>query len=355
METRYLIAPYLDTGFLNKTLFFGFGSKRKVIEDFDLQKGTLEAAIIMQTPRSLSRLHDHLHSKGFEENIIDRATEILKDGFLFPEGTFDLSDPSIGNLLYYCFSGADPEKVKREISEKSVVIFGCYGIGTMVAYALASFGIRKLVLIDNTTVDNSFKYRQMIISPDDVGKSSSICLKAHLERCFDGMCIEVKHSSSLSDSLDRVGSADFLVHTSLGANSLSMINRFCVARKIPFMDAGNIEDISVWGPLYIPGKTGCTECWSNRSQGASEQNEIRDLCRSVSKNYHAPNNVGINMLTASLATLDIMKFLLGFGEVRSLNNRIGLWTHNGVFETKASKRNPECTVCSCIKQEAAAC
>lgn len=352
METRYLIAPYLDAGLLNKTLAFGFGSKQKLINGSDLQKGVLEAAIFMQTPKSLSQLHDYLHSKGFEEDLIGRVREILDDGFLFPVGTFDLSDPSIGNLLYYCFSGADPEKVKREISEKSVVVFGCYGVGTMIAYALASFGIKNFVLIDNTTIDESFKYRQMITSPDDVGKPSSICLKAHLERCFDNMHIEVKHSSSLNDSLDSIGPADFLVHTSLGANSLSMINRFCVARKIPFMDAGNIEDISVWGPLYVPGKTGCAECWSNRSQAASEQNEIRDLCRAITKNYKAPSNVGVNMLTASLATLDIIKFLLGFGEVRSSNKKIALWTHSGNFETNESKRNPECTVCSCIKREA---
>ena len=49
------------------------------------------------------------------------------------------------------------------------------------------------------------------------------------------------------------------------------------------------------------------------------------------------------MMAASLASLDILRFLGDFGEIQSLNTRIGLWSHD-------YQLNPECKTCGSLQK-----
>lgn len=38
-------------------------------------------------------------------------------------------------------------------------------------------------------------------------------------------------------------------------------------------------------------------------------------------------------------------YLGGYGSIKSLNKRIGLWTHDLRFEIQDCRRNPDCRIC----------
>jgi hypothetical protein len=66
----------------------------------------------------------------------------------------------------------------------------------------------------------------------------------------------------------------------------------------------------------------------------------------INDGYRAPSIAPINQLASSLATLDIMRFLGGFGEVSSYNKRIGVWTHSLKIEEMDFAKNPVCNLCA---------
>ena len=131
---------------------------------------------------------------------------------------------------------------------------------------------------------------------------------------------------------------------------LDLINIFAVENDIPFINVGYIEDIAVWGPLVIPGKSGCYQCkqhWVNFKDVSQEQ---INKCKEINVGYQAPSSGAINMMASSFAALDVLKFLGNFGQIQSLNKRLGVWSHDLHIEKQDYSLNPFCKVCGSLKR-----
>ncbi|WP_369800918.1 hypothetical protein [Nocardiopsis sp. NRRL B-16309] len=55
------------------------------------------------------------------------------------------------------------------------------------------------------------------------------------------------------------------------------------------------------------------------------------------------------MLASSLAALDVLRHLGGFGEPASLNRRVGVWTHDLTLDEQVVERAYDCPTCAGVR------
>lgn len=347
---KFTLAPYVRVGFLEGTLHFGFGSLRQLITDKDMQNCLLDAAILLKKPHYLEEVASFLKNEGHNSLIIQDALEILLKNFLVLEGSYDPKDRHSRSFLFYSLSGAEIEKVQKEISHKKVAIVGCGGIGNVVGVLLATAGVEEFILVDKDQIELSNLSRQIMFKETDCGQfKTKVLCESLKERASQIKISEVREFID-ENNINCLSNADFILISGDQESVLDLINAFAVQHNIPFMNVGYIEDIAVWGPLVIPRKSGCYGCKQHLVNfDCLTQNQI-NKCKEINNDYQAPSTGPINMMASSFAALDILKLLGNFGQVQSLNTRIGIWTHDFHIEKQDYSLNPLCDVCGSLEK-----
>lgn len=140
---------------------------------------------------------------------------------------------------------------------------------------------------------------------------------------------------------------DLVVISGDSGRIMNQLNLICYEKKIPFINVGYVQDVAVWGPIFVPGSSACYECFSkdNIAKSSSLDQSYNQLMRDINSNYQAPSIGAVNMLASALASLDILKFLGNFGTIQSLNDRIGVWTHNLEVQRQNNLLHPACSIC----------
>lgn len=178
---------------------------------------------------------------------------------------------------------------------------------------------------------------------------TTVLAQALKERCPSVKTIEIKEFIT-EKNIDVLAGCDFILVSGDQGNILELINAFAVNKEIPFMNVGYVEDIAVWGPLVLPGKSGCYHCKQHLVNSKGLSKELMDKCKKINQDYQSPSNGPINMMAASFAALDILKFFGSFGEIQSLNTRIGIWSHDLHIEKQDYHLNPSCQICGSLQK-----
>ncbi|MFD6949581.1 MULTISPECIES: hypothetical protein [unclassified Nocardiopsis] len=108
----------------------------------------------------------------------------------------------------------------------------------------------------------------------------------------------------------------------------------------------SVRDRALWGPLVVPGATGCWDCQQLTARPPEDGAELADLVARVNGRYQAPSNGPVNMLASFLAALDVLRHLGGFGTPAALNRRVGVWSHDPALDRQAAERDPACATCA---------
>ncbi len=345
-----MLAPYVRVGFLDGILHFGFGSLRQLIAEKEVQSCLLDAAIFLKNAYRIEEVSSFLEKTGHNSEIIQKTIEILLKNFLVSEGSYDRDDRHSRSFLFYSLSGAEIEKVQHSISNKTVAIVGCGGIGNVVGVLLATAGVGEFILIDNDHIELSNLSRQIMFKESDCGQfKTKILAEALKERAPEAKISEVREFIDESN-IDCLKNADFILISGDQESVLDLINTFAVKTNIPFMNVGYIEDIAVWGPLVIPKKSGCYQCKQHLVNFDSLTQDQINKCKEINSGYQAPSTGPINMMASSFAALDILKLLGNFGQIQSLNTRIGIWSHDLHIEKQDYSLNPLCDVCGSLEK-----
>jgi hypothetical protein len=348
---KYTLAPYVRVGFLDGDLHFGFGSLGQLIKEKDLQNCLLDAAILLKEYRSLEEVSEILKSLGHDHSVAEKSMQIISKNFIIPEGVYNSSDRHSRSLLFYSLSGANLDSVQKEISSKKIAVVGCGGIGNIISVLLATAGVQEFILFDNDKIELSNLSRQLMFNESDCGSyKTSVLAKAIKERC-SSVNIEEINEFVLENNVQRLSGCDFIVVSGDHYEVNEVINKFAVNKQVPFVNVGYIEDIAVWGPLVIPGRSGCYSCKQNMVNFENLDPEKILKCKKINKGYQPPSNGPVNMMAASLAALDILKFLGNFGHVQSINSRIGLWSHDLHIEKQNYEINECCKVCGYLQKQ----
>ena len=153
------------------------------------------------------------------------------------------------------------------------------------------------------------------------------------------------------EKLSSLPEADLIVLSADSPNLIRHVNEYAVRTRTPYINIGYVQDIAVWGPFVIPGKTGCFACQSIVAGTEGLSPSFKEKIQKINAVYQAPSFGPINLMASSYGLLDIFRFLGKFGEIQSLNKRIGFWTHNHKFEIQDCAYNPDCKICGNLASE----
>lgn len=340
-------ARYMSIGFNGSDLVLGFGSIISTITDEDKKNIYLNLLGYWTEPKTTEDVTQYLLDKGFAAEVVKEViNDAINKSYIIDKDYYNRDNQYSRNHLFYSFLGRNPHQVQERLEQKKVVILGCGGIGNLVGISLATAGVKELILVDDDKVELSNLNRQFMFTKKDIGQYKTKSLqKALLER-NDNISIQTYEQRASLELMQSIGKVDLIVLSADSSDCLPMINKYCVANKIAYINIGYVQDIAVWGPFYIPGKTGCFYCQNNIYGIDVENTEARDLARSVNARYQPPSNAAVNMLASSLGYLDILKYLGEFGEIHSIDKRIGLWTHNLEIEKQDCHASESCKICA---------
>lgn len=346
---KYTLAPYFSCGFYKDELDLGFGSILLTIVDKEQQRVYLKAAAFMQEPRTLDELKHFIFSNATSHQR-DIYENFISNNFLMNINDLDFDDRYSRSYLYYNLSGADPKNIQAKLQQKHVVILGCGGIGNIISVNLATAGVGQLTLVDDDHIELSNLTRQIMFNEHDVGKNKTDVLKQALVNRNHNVHIEtINVRCDTFEKMLTLPASDLIVASGDSAHICAYLNQYAHRTNIPFLNVCYIQDIACWGPFIIPGKTPCYDCFSHTNIADNEKdndNEMAQLVKAINQSYKAPSFGPVNMLSASLATLDVVKFLADFGTIQSLNRRVGVWTHDLKIEYQHYHQNPNCTCCA---------
>lgn len=342
------LARFVRAGMQNGVLYFGFGSVQQAIREKELQFLVTEVAKEWRVPQPIHSIRDKLVANGLIPHKIDKAISfLLHFGFVLPSSNFDEESRNSRDHLFYSMYEADPRVVEESLSQKSVAILGCGGIGNIVGVNLATMGVKKLILVDDDRIETSNLTRQILFSESDVGSRKVDILSRELRRRRSDLEVET-HALKVTSrqDLEFLAKPDLIVVSADAGDILNLVNHYSQQYRIPYLNVGYVEDVAVFGPFVIPGETGCIFCQNitvdNKDHGVGSITRNLNL---INRAYQAPSVGPVNMLAAAMATLDIVRYFGKFGVIQSKDRRVGLWTHDLHMEYQDCRLNPSCPKC----------
>lgn len=342
-----ITAPYMKAGIQDKILYLGFGSIISKIDNEMEQELYLELLNYWLNPRSIEDVTENWIRNGCPLASIEKLiSNLLEKKYVIDFDSYNRDEMYSRNHLFFNLSGVDPKTVQRKLKKSHVVILGCGGIGNLISVTLATSGVGKLTLIDDDSIEMSNLTRQFLFTKRDVGSKKTVILKRELLMRSENIEIDTFEEKVSRSLLEKIENIALIVLSADSADCLPLVNQFCAEHKVPYINIGYVQDIAVWGPFYIPGMTGCVYCQNIIAGEKGVNGKLAESLKAINSRYQAPSNGGVNMLSASLGVLDILKFLGGFGTVHSKNQRVGLWTHNLTLEKQGCELNSGCLYCA---------
>lgn len=331
---EYILAKYIRVGYSNKELTVGFGSqKTNFYENKDEIVSFLNE---VTTPKKKKEIEKIISDKlGFEgKKVLDI---LFKKNILVPN--LELEDRYSRPQLSYMLNGFNPIKFQKNLNNSKVTILGAGGIGNLTSVILATSGIGHIHLVDGDHIETSNLTRQFLFNESDINKSKTRVLK---ERLLSRNCkVKVTECNSFmtKDNISDVIPEDssIVIISADQSHVMRSVASFCLDKNIPYINVGYVNDISVWGPFYIPKLKGCYLCLPLADK-FSRNKDIDIMLKRINSRYSAPSNAIVNSLAATFAAKEIIDYLGAEQHPPSHGKRIGLNNKTNEFiELKCSE------------------
>jgi molybdopterin-synthase adenylyltransferase len=211
----------------------------------------------------------------------------------------------------------DGIRFQEKIKDSNVGILGVGGVGSYVAYGLASMGIGKLTLIDHDHIELSNTSRQMLYTENDTGKLKLDVAREKLISVNSQMEIHTiaKRITQVTDLATHLDSLDILIlcaDTPRG-KIVYIVDEACHSKNCPFVFGLPSFNQITCGPLIIPNKTrSYSEIFPPTIEqriALDAQNEKIDL---INLGLVATIIDPYNAIAGKLVVLEVIKYLTGF-------------------------------------------
>jgi len=350
------LANYVTANKFKNCGVFGIGSKQLLFDDLDewgvlvsvaslwLQESTKEQIIMKTVEKYPTFTKEKVEEacKTLEENNF-----VIDSSFLSSVGDKAMERYSRSNA-YHRLVGADPEIVQTKLSQSTVAVVGCGGIGNYISYMLATSGVGEIVLVDDDEIELSNLTRQFLFCESDIGQKKIDVIERELQKrnkttkiIKSGLNINsVEDFYKIKQEIDL-----FVLSADTPQEIIQWMNCYAVKEKIPYINIGYMNDISVVGPFFIPGKTACFECAQVIPNPVDSDDPYTDECKQINSKYKAPTFPPVNGTSASIAMNDILRYLGGYGEIFSANKRIGIHSLEIKIETQEIVKSKDCKIC----------
>ncbi|HHY04928.1 MAG TPA: hypothetical protein GX534_07065 [Thermoanaerobacterales bacterium] len=186
-----------------------------------------------------------------------------------------LEDPLFFDLLCMRFNNDTPayidkpeeiEGVSSKVvatknpSNAKILIVGAGGLGSPVAFALASSGIGTIGIVDYDDVELTNLNRQILHSTSRIGMQKVDSAKIFLESFFSNLkVIPYNLHIDKKNAVDIMKNYDIIIGAVDNLQTRYLLNEICLRLKKPLIEAG-ITKFDGLEMTIIPGKTYCYRC-----------------------------------------------------------------------------------------------
>ena len=207
----------------------------------------------------------------------------------------------------------------ERVRDFSVAVVGIGGVGVAVVEMLTRCGIGKLIVYDYDTIELA-NMNKMFYRPEQSGWNKTMACRHYCSELNPDTTFEVhnmniaaeesraKFKETLSSgSLDRKGGVDMIVGCVDNLEARQLMEGVCEELTIPFIDAVVADDaMSGSVQLIIPGRTGGLEAAPIKSHMEKRPGACPASLPTT------------DSIIAGITAQNVLKYLLGFGEVTFL-------------------------------------
>jgi adenylyltransferase/sulfurtransferase len=162
------------------------------------------------------------------------------------------------------------EEDQLKLKNLRVTVMGIGGAASSIINNLLLLGVGKLVAIDQDTVELSNLNRQFIHNVDHIRMSKAESLKIYARRLNPHVKVIAKQVKIDETTIEEVldPKTNVIIDTFDKWASRSIVNRFAVKHKIPYLMAGVVSNCFYTALLHSP-HTPCLNCLIGRFQSPS--------------------------------------------------------------------------------------
>ena len=260
------------------------------------------------------------------------------------------------HILFYDQNGLGGIKAQEQISNAKVCLIGMGGIGNWVALNLIGAGLKEIRFVDFDTVELTNLTRQILFDETSLGKPKV----AEAARVLTPKNSQTKVVAidAKADGIERIGSwiagCDFVVLSADRPADIHVwVDAACVRHGIPYLNIGYRDGSGIVGPLTVPGKTSCYQCFKGTpttQHGGTATPE--DLVEKWDGRYQASSFGPLNALVSTIGTLEVLKMLCAEDKVISLDTELAIDPLTMEIVKTAYHRDPACWQCSRVESVA---
>jgi len=162
------------------------------------------------------------------------------------------------------------EEDQLKLKNLHVTVMGIGGAASSIINNLLLLGVGTLEAIDQDTVELSNLNRQFIHNVEHIGMSKAESLKIYARRLNPNVKVIAKQVKIDETTIDKTldPKTDVIIDTFDKWAYRSIVNRFAVEHKTPYLMAGVVSNCFYTALLYSP-HTPCLNCLIGRFQGPS--------------------------------------------------------------------------------------
>ncbi|CAI6222637.1 Adenylyltransferase [Bacillus subtilis] len=254
-----------------------------------------------------------------------KLLEFLKEEELLRENwENEYLDTIVEKQLYYLddFS-IDSNQLQSNLKSAKVVILGVGGVGSVLIQHLIGAGIENFILIDNDVVNIHNLNRQFLYTQEDIGKPKVKAAENFMRKVNPSVKV-----TSYQTTIDSIKSLDFLASHSIDIfiNAADypkhldkIVDEYCFERKIPWVGSGVGRHQGFWGPLFVPEKTCCLNCFIAEEE--KEMKEIEKIIRERSNSIIQASFAPTNTIVSAFLAMDVIHFLAQINQIHSYLTR----------------------------------
>ncbi|WP_231589592.1 HesA/MoeB/ThiF family protein [Bacillus sp. FJAT-27916] len=277
-----------------------------------------------------------------QNNIIEENEDKEQNDY------YEFLDRQINFLSQYTNEDVTKTDIQDYLKKSHVVILGCGGVGSWIAYNLAQSGVGTLTLIDNDVVELSNLNRQALYFSEDIDKYKVEVLMEKLKKINPELSINIfkTYINDVSDLNIIPLPANLLINCADKPNSYEtgmIVTRYACKNKMTNMNGiGYRGNVCRLGNTTIPGETMCWNCINQNNEW-----ELKDLEQVKFGNHHssAGSIASISSLIGSIHSLEALKILIPTAKPSLINGIGEIDISNLKIEFTLEKQTKDCKVC----------
>jgi len=223
------------------------------------------------------------------------------------------------------------EAGQEKLSEATVLISRCGGLGGLVAYELAAAGVGKLIIAHAGNVKLSDLHRQLLMTRDWVGKPRIESIQRRLNELNPDVTIQAVPENIHDDNVaELVSQADLIVDCAPLFEERYLMNREAVRQSKPMVECAMYE-LQFQITTILPGMSPCLACLYPETPEHWKR--------------QFPVFGAVSGTVGCLGAMEAIKLITGIGEPLS-GKLFSMDLRNMQSLTTQIQRNPNCPICS---------